>query len=220
LGGGLSGSGKNQKGQPSPEGPPEGALALSPSGIVQNCNFSTVCCPKDSKAVEAGTSRLESVRYVEILMRKMKVSVIIPFLNAEKFIREAIESVFAQTYENWELLLIDDGSNDESTVIARSYAAEYPDKVRYLEHRGHQNLGKSTSRNLGIHNAGGDYLAFLDADDIFLPQKLERQVALLESRPWAGMVYGRTLRQLECPRRIVAAYRLGVTDQLFFSPCC
>jgi glycosyltransferase involved in cell wall biosynthesis len=123
---------------------------------------------------------------------KPLVSGIIIFLNEEEFIKEAIESVFAQTYDNWELLLVDDGSIDGSTAIARWYAEKYPMKVRYLEHDGHQNLGMSASRNKGIRNAKGEYIAFLDADDIWLSPKLEQQVALLDSQPEAAMVFGPT----------------------------
>jgi glycosyltransferase involved in cell wall biosynthesis len=72
---------------------------------------------------------------------KALVSVVLIFLNEERFIQEAIDSVFAQTYENWELLLVDDGSTDESTRIAQSCSARYPQKVRYLEHKAHQNRG-------------------------------------------------------------------------------
>ncbi len=114
-------------------------------------------------------------------------------MNTDKFIQEAIESVVSQTYENWELLLVDDGSTDNSTEIAQKYAAIYTDKIRYLEHDNHQNKGKSTSRNLGISHARGEYIAFLDADDVFLPLKLEKQMAILESHPEAAMVYGNTL---------------------------
>jgi glycosyltransferase involved in cell wall biosynthesis len=121
------------------------------------------------------------------------VSAITIFLNAEKFIQEAIESVFAQTYDHWELLLVDDGSTDDSTAIAQRYVAQNPARVRYLEHPDHQNRGMSASRNLGIRYAGGDYIAFLDADDVWLPQKLERQVAMLDSHPEAAMLYGNTL---------------------------
>jgi glycosyltransferase involved in cell wall biosynthesis len=120
------------------------------------------------------------------------VSVIMPFFNAERFFRESIESVIAQTYPNWELLLIDDGSTDGSTETALAYAGEHPHKVRYLAHENHQNKGASASRNLGIRNARGSYIAFLDADDIYLPEKLEQQVAILESRPEASMLYGAT----------------------------
>jgi glycosyltransferase involved in cell wall biosynthesis len=120
-------------------------------------------------------------------------SVITIFLDAEAFLREAIESVLAQTYENWELLLVDDGSTDASSAIAKCYAERYPTRVRYLEHAGHQNCGKSVSRNLGIQQAHGDYIALLDADDVLLPDKLEQQVGILEAHPEAGMVYGPTL---------------------------
>lgn len=125
-------------------------------------------------------------------MSKPLVSGIIIFLNGEKFIEEAIQSVFAQTYDNWELLLVDDGSTDNSTAIARRYAEKYPEKVRYLEHENHQNRGMSASRNLGIRNARGEYIAFLDADDIWLPPKLEKQVAILNAQPEAAIVYGPT----------------------------
>ncbi len=118
------------------------------------------------------------------------VSVIIIFLNAERFIQEAIESVFAQTYQNWELLLVDDGSTDGSTGIARWYAEAHPGKVRYLEHRAHQNRGMSASRNLGLSHAGGVYVALLDSDDVWLPHKLGCQVDILDSHPEAGLVYG------------------------------
>jgi len=124
------------------------------------------------------------------MYNKQLVSCIIIFFNAEKFFEEAIESVFAQTYDNWELLLVDDGSTDSSTTIARTYAEQYPEKVKYLEHEGHQNLGMSATRNLGIRNAKGEYIAFLDADDVWLPEKLERKVAILNSHPEVAMVCG------------------------------
>ena len=123
---------------------------------------------------------------------KPLVSAIIIFLNADKFIEEAIASVLAQTYDHWELLLVDDGSSDRSTAIAQHYAEQYPGKIRYLEHEGHQNRGMSASRNLGISHARGEYIGFLDADDIWLPQKLEQQVAILCSQPEAAMIYGRS----------------------------
>ncbi len=121
---------------------------------------------------------------------KPLVSIVLIFLNTEQFIQEAIESVFAQTYDNWKLLLVDDGSSDGSTAIARRYAGGYPERVRYLEHTGHQNRGKTASRNLGIRYASGEYVAFLDADDVWMPHKLEQQVAILNSHPDAAMVYG------------------------------
>lgn len=119
------------------------------------------------------------------------VSTVMIFLNGEAFIQEAIESVFAQTYENWELLLVDDGSTDQSTAIALQYVQQHPEKVRYFEHDNHQNRGMSISRNLGVEHAKGKYIAFLDADDIWLSHKLKQQVAIMESHPEAAMTYGR-----------------------------
>ena len=120
------------------------------------------------------------------------VSAVIIFLNAEQFIAEAIESVLAQTYTAIELLLVDDGSSDGSTEIARRYAAQSPDRIRVLEHPGHANRGMSASRNLGVEQSRGDYIAFLDADDVWLPMKTEQQIAIFREHPELGMVYGRT----------------------------
>jgi len=118
------------------------------------------------------------------------VSIIMIFLNAENFIQEAIESIFAQTYDRWELVLVDDGSIDGSTRTAMHYAERYPGQIRYLEHPEHRNRGMSASRNLGIRHSTGPYVAFLDADDVWLPDKLERQVAILQAQPDTAMVYG------------------------------
>jgi glycosyltransferase involved in cell wall biosynthesis len=124
------------------------------------------------------------------MSKKPRVSVITIFLNEEKFIREAIESVFAQTYDDWELLLVDDGSTDASTEIAKQHAAQHGARVRYLDHDRHANKGMSATRNLGVRHSRGEFIALLDADDVWLPRKLERQVAILESQPRAAMVYG------------------------------
>jgi glycosyltransferase involved in cell wall biosynthesis len=128
------------------------------------------------------------------MIKNSLVSIIIIFFNAKKenFFEEAIESILAQTYTNWELILADDGSTDESTAIAQGYAQQYPDKIRYVEHDGHKNRGMSATRNLGIRNSQGEYVAFLDADDLWLPHKLEEQVPILEAHPEAAMLYGRT----------------------------
>lgn len=116
------------------------------------------------------------------------VSAIIIFRNEERFIQEAINSVFSQTYDHWELLLVDDGSSDQSSELAQRYAAQYPEKVRYLEHPGHENRGMSASRNLGVRSARGKYLSYLDGDDVWLPKKLKEQVAILEMHSEADMV--------------------------------
>jgi glycosyltransferase involved in cell wall biosynthesis len=124
------------------------------------------------------------------LIGDCQVSVITAFLNAEKFLTEAIESVLAQTFDGWEYLLVDDGSTDGSTVVANDYAARHPEKIRYLEHPGHTNRGVCAARNLGLSHAQGSYVAFLDADDVWMPSKLADQVAILDAHPDLGMVCG------------------------------
>ena len=122
------------------------------------------------------------------------VSCIIIFHNPViSFFKTAIDSIISQTYTNWELFLVDDGSTNQSSEIALRYAASDPNRVTYLEHTGHQNCGMSSSRNLGVNNARGRYIAFLDSDDIWLTNKLEEQVAILEAYPNVNMVFGRTL---------------------------
>ncbi len=118
------------------------------------------------------------------------VSIIIPFRNADRFLQEAIDSVIAQSYDNWELLLVDDGSSDRSREIALRCVGQYPQKIRLLEHDGRRNCGVSAARNLGFRRASGEYVCFLDADDVFLPRKLERQCAVLKSNPDAVVVSG------------------------------
>lgn len=130
--------------------------------------------------------------YMHDIQKAPLVSVIMIFLDAEKFIQEAIESVLSQSYTHWELVFVDDGSTDRSTEIARGYVQQHPGKIRYFEHEGHQNMGMSASRNLGISKSRGEYIAFLDADDVYLPQKIERQVTLLTDQPTVAMVYGNT----------------------------
>ena len=104
-------------------------------------------------------------------------------MNEERFIQEAIDSVFAQTYDQWELLLVDDGSTDKSGKIAQKYAKKYPGKINYLDHDRHGNRGMSASRNLGVRSAKGKYISFLDGDDVWLPKKLEEQVGILKKNP-------------------------------------
>ena len=133
------------------------------------------------------------------------VSVIIPFLNEDQFLSETIESVLQQDYDNWELLLVDDGSTNESTTIAKNYAAAYPGKIFYLEHEGHANKGVCASRNLGVARAKGELVALLDADDVWLPTKLSNQVAIFQRNLEVGMVAEGSLHwynSLHLPGRI------------------
>ncbi|MDZ7288429.1 MAG: glycosyltransferase [candidate division KSB1 bacterium] len=104
------------------------------------------------------------------------ISVIIPTFNRATFLREAIDSVLAQTEQDFELIVVDDGSTDQT----RELIAEYGGRVRYLYQ---SNRGVSAARNLGIRHATGKLIAFLDSDDLWLPKKLARQVKWLAAHP-------------------------------------
>lgn len=121
------------------------------------------------------------------------VSVITIFLDPGPFLEEAIASVEGQTHGEWELLLVDDGSRDGSSHVARRAAARRPDRIRHLTHPGGGNRGMSASRNLGIAHARGDLIAFLDADDVYLPEKLGHQIEILRREPRASFTFGPTL---------------------------
>jgi glycosyltransferase involved in cell wall biosynthesis len=121
--------------------------------------------------------------------RRPRVSVITIFLNAERYLAEAIESVLAQDFPDFELILVDDGSAEPCSALARVYAERYPN-VTYLEHPGHRNRGMSASRNLGMSVARGEFIAFIDADDVWAPSKLREQIAIMDANPKLGMVCG------------------------------
>ena len=111
-----------------------------------------------------------------------QVSVIIPTYNCARYLPEAIDSVLAQTYRDCEIIVVDDGSTDDTPDVL----ARYGEAILVIRQ---PNQGRGAARNAGIVAASGDYIAFLDADDLWLPQKLERQMALFEARPQIGWVY-------------------------------
>lgn len=115
------------------------------------------------------------------------VSIVVPVYNAALFIRQTIEMVQAQTYTDWELILVDDGSKDASVSIVESYLKEKPDaRIRLIKKE--KNEGAALSRNRGIREAKGRYLAFLDADDIWFSHKLQTQMEFMEKKE-AGFVF-------------------------------
>lgn len=125
-------------------------------------------------------------------MNNPLVSVITNFYNTEKFLSEAIESVIVQTYLNWELILVDDGSTDKSSSVAKEYTTKYPGKIFYYEHESHLNKGTSASRNLGIKKSSGIFMAFLDADDVYLNNRLEKAIKIFIKYPEIGSVISAT----------------------------
>jgi glycosyltransferase involved in cell wall biosynthesis len=113
----------------------------------------------------------------------VKISVIIPVFNTEKYLAEAIESVLSQTVKPAEIIVVDDGSTDNSAEVAR----QFEPLVRLICQ---ENKGVGAARNIGINNASGEFLAFLDADDLWAENKLEIQLSYLQNNPATDMVFG------------------------------
>lgn len=130
-----------------------------------------------------------------------QVSIILPTYDRAYCIRRAVESVLCQTWTGWELLVVDDGSTDDTEEIIGGYASS-DDRVHY--YRQSQNRGVSAARNEGIRQARCDYIAFQDSDDVWHPEKLEKQMRIFAERPETGLVYCaiRGTRQDGSPVRI------------------
>jgi glycosyltransferase involved in cell wall biosynthesis len=122
-----------------------------------------------------------------------QVSVIMPVYNAARFLAQALASVAAQTYAPVELLLIDGGSTDATEAIAQAHAAQHG-PLRWLPQTG---VGLAAAWNTGLAAAAGEFVAFLDSDDVWLPNKLDRQVAYLRAHPEAAFVIGQVEYFLE-----------------------
>ena len=108
------------------------------------------------------------------------VSIIMPSYNTGRFISETIESVLAQTYSNWELIIVDDCSKDNTDEVVAKYTDP---RIRYLKNE--KNSGAAVSRNRALREAKGRWIAFLDSDDLWMPQKLEKQIAFMEAGGYA-----------------------------------
>ena len=115
------------------------------------------------------------------------ISIVTPVYNAAAFICQTMEMVKAQTYTDWELILVDDGSKDNSCEVIETYLDEKPDaRIRLIKKE--KNEGAALTRNCGIKEAKGRYIAFLDADDVWLKHKLQRQMEFMEKED-AGFVF-------------------------------
>ena len=131
----------------------------------------------------------------------MTISVIIPVYNYDRYLGEAIESVLNQTYQHLEVIIVDDGSTDRSGEVAQSFAG------RGVQYWRQVNAGIGPARNTGVELAHGDYVAFLDADDRWPVEKLERQLRAFESDPALEMVFGQALQLPNGPE-----WEAGVTN--------
>jgi glycosyltransferase involved in cell wall biosynthesis len=135
----------------------------------------------------------------ESLQNSVRISVVIAAYNSAGYIRETLDSVLAQTFPPLEVIVVDDGSTDETAAIVRTYAG----RVRLLQQ---ENRGEPASRNRGIREAQGDYIAFIDADDLWLPEKLERQAACIMEKRVAWVSCGADFFE-DSTGKILASYR-------------
>ncbi len=109
------------------------------------------------------------------------ISIIVPVYNVEKYIKETMDSVLAQTYPHWELLLVEDCGSDNTAQIIADYMEQLQDeRIRLI--RQPQNGGAAKARNRGLQEAGGRYIAYLDADDLWVPEKLEHELAFMQEK--------------------------------------
>lgn len=152
------------------------------------------------------------------------VSVIVPAYNVQKYIVEAIESVLAQSYEDFELIVIDDGSTDETLALVEAFE----DKRIIVKHQ--ENAGVSAARNLGISLSSGEYITFLDADDMLPKESLGERVAYLDENPNISVVDGRILVKDEILNTTLRTYSpyykgkllprlLALDSSVFFNVC-
>jgi glycosyltransferase involved in cell wall biosynthesis len=139
------------------------------------------------------------------------VSVAMPAYNAERFLAQAIESVLGQSYPHLELLVIDDASSDQTSSIAERYAARDP-RVRVLRNQHNLHVPKTRNRGFAELDPSAKYVAIMDSDDVCLPDRIERQVAFLESHPSCALVGGHTIIIDEQGREI-GRRRYPVTHQ-------
>jgi len=120
------------------------------------------------------------------ILKKPLISIITPTYNRATSLPRALESIFDQTFKNWEIIIIDDGSTDTTQEILKKFQ-EQNKNVICIKHD--KNKGVTAARNTGLHEAKGDYIAFLDSDDVWLPQKLEKQLEVFNRSPDIGLVY-------------------------------
>jgi glycosyltransferase involved in cell wall biosynthesis len=140
----------------------------------------------------------------------IRVSVVIPTYNPKEHLVETLESALNQTYDNFEILLVDDGSTDDITALLQPYITS--EKIRYLRR---ENGGTAAARNTGIANSSGDYIAFLDHDDIWLPEKIAIQVSALEQNISCGLTYCNLYILDEMTGRLIDTCREGGSGKMF-----
>lgn len=147
-----------------------------------------------------------------------KVSILIPSYNAAHFLSTSIESALSQTYQDFEIIVMDDGSSDNTKEVVQSFIDKYPDKIGYFFQ---ENQGLPVARNRCIEHSQGDYLALLDADDKWLPCRLEEGVRILDADKAVGLVHGNityidfNCKEISTPKRNAQIINGHIFDNIF-----
>lgn len=134
---------------------------------------------KDESVIEGGTGGMKKYLEETVNDQEAKVSIIMPSYNTAKFIKRSIESVIAQTYQNWELIIVDDCSSDNTDEIISEIK---DDRIKYFKNT--RNFGAAYTRNKALREAHGKWVAFLDSDDLWMPDKLEKQICFMEKNQY------------------------------------
>ncbi|PLX07994.1 MAG: hypothetical protein C0596_08585 [Marinilabiliales bacterium] len=147
------------------------------------------------------------------------VSIIIPVYNSAKFVAETVNSALSSEYKEFEIIIIDDGSNDESLKICEQIASENS-QIRILKHKDNQNKGVIASRKLGVDNAKGDFIYFLDSDDILYPKTLTNYIDIFEKHHDITLIHGEVDIVGDCPKNInpQAGFIIGNKDRKYNLP--
>lgn len=155
-------------------------------------------------------------------MSEIKVSIIVPIYNTEKFLRKCIESIVNQTLQEIEIILINDGSTDNSHNICLEYAEKYPEKIRYINNK---NIGCSATRNLGIKLAKGEYIAFVDSDDYIEKEIYEEMYKVARNKSVdvvvSGIIYEdktNIIQKISIPKNIKSYYDYFKVDNRLANP--
>lgn len=120
----------------------------------------------------------------------MKISIITASYNYSGYIEQAIDSVINQSYQNWELIIVDDGSSDNSVEIIKSYCKK-DDRIKLYQHEGEQNKGLKETILLGLKHATGEWIAFLESDDFFAPDNLTQKIEIIKKYPEVKLVFNK-----------------------------
>ena len=144
--------------------------------------------------------------------REPLVSIVMNCYNSDRFLKEAIDSIYAQTYQNWEIIFWDNCSTDRSASIAKSY----DEKLKYF--LAEQTTTLSIARNCALRKVNGDYVSFLDCDDLYLPHKLEQQVQLMEENCYA-MCYASTVKINEVGEEVKRVPVKNCSNYKLFASC-